>query len=1384
MKRWRAGARAASSLVVATATVAFASSVGQADAAPKLLTDGAPAVSAASFADPPAAVRPKYRWWMPAAATDDAQLREQLRQIKAVGGGGAEVAPSLIPGRENQQVSGLADNGWFSPAWQRKVGVMAETAEEEGLILDQTLGPQAESFSMVPLEGGLNHPGVMQQLVHASANVASGATFDGPLPANLSPAPATVSSPLCVEAPAGATNIKPVRTGGFGVGDTITVGSGGSAQRVTITDVGGSSAPCTTLAVAASAGDTNLKVDDSAFRAGQQLTVGTGPEAETVTVLRGGSAAVTTSMLAGAAAGAREFYVNPSSLAPGDTITIGSGGSQVTREIAAIGLGGYLVTVTQPLTGGFGPGTPVVSTGTGVTVTPALTSSHAAKAPVRSGLLGSGISFEPALTGAQTAGSVVTDTARTKLLAVVAARCTDGCSRAPRMLDQSSVIDLTGQVRDGSLRWTAPADGSTWTVIAFHQTTDPSMTKTNYTALSPEFDVDALSTAGARLIMDAWDEKIFSPRVQALIDRITSRTGTGSLFIDSYEFSTNLKWSDDFAAEWKRRNGSPVTKLLPALAGTGASALGRPAFDFADSGSRIRETYRQTYSDVHVERFLEPLQAWAERHRLTMRVQPYNGPIDTSWAASKLGIPEGEGLAFAHEPSAYNVVAAGAHMSGQPIVSTECCAGADKSYTSTASDNLDGAYRAFAGGVNQMIWHGMPYVDAPRAAWPGYHAWSSLAEHPDHQDAWGPRMPQWSDYRAVNDELSRLQLVLRQGKPRYDVAVYWRNLGSSNQYGGLVTPPIGEDSALAKAGYSFEFLSPAFLDDPDKAVYRDGALFPDQSAYRALVIDDESAMPIGALQRLYHLAQDGLPIVIVGQLPSRSVGDAADDAAVATLAQKLASLPTVTRVDALDAVPAALAGREIHPAARPAGEGATVLTVRRHAPQADYYYLYNPGEQTVERTLTLRGAGAPYRLDATTGAITPIARYTTGQDGVTVTVRLGGRDATVVAIAPDGLAGVRPLAAHATETTGEEVVASADGGLAVRSTSGGDAVTTLQDGSTITTPLDAVSDARKLTRWDLSVQSWQPGALTTATEHVTDIAKVALAPIEVEAGGDGRLPAWQSLPGLSDVSGIGTYSTTVDWNGEAGAYLDLGAATDTVGVAVNGRPVAVDQSDRSRIDLGDALRAGQNTIEVTVASTLLNAVRVSPGNAAYAGRARQDYGLIGPVTVQPYAQAPVVKPTEPPVDPPRPPVDPPRPPVDPPRPPVDPPRPPLRDTAAPRISKLSLQPARRIGTAAVTLRFTLSEPARTQVTVQRQAVGRRSGGRCLTGRAAPRRGARCSVWRTVSVRTIDAKRGTTRVVLLRRGQRLSSGRYRVLARATDAAGNRSKQARAGLRVTR
>lgn len=137
---------------------------------------------------------------------------------------------------------------------------------------------------------------------------------------------------------------------------------------------------------------------------------------------------------------------------------------------------------------------------------------------------------------------------------------------------------------------------------------------------------------------------------------------------------------------------------------------------------------------------------------------------------------------------------------------------------------------------------------------------------------------------------------------------------------------------------------------------------------------------------------------------------------------------------------------------------------------------------------------------------------------------------------------------------------------------------------------------------------------TTETAHEQHVVQLdALAP-------------WPKIPGLEDISGVGRYRTTVvlgdDWSEEHGALLHLGGVFDTFRVLVNGRELPpLDQLTRVA-DLGTQLRRGANTIEVEVATTLLNRLRVARPSVFGAVK-RQDYGLIGPVRIVPYGRGTV-----------------------------------------------------------------------------------------------------------------------------------------------------------------
>ena len=239
----------------------------------------------------------------------------------------------------------------------------------------------------------------------------------------------------------------------------------------------------------------------------------------------------------------------------------------------------------------------------------------------------------------------------------------------------------------------------------------------------------------------------------------------------------------------------------------------------------------------------------------------------------------------------------------------------------------------------------------------------------------------------------------------------------------------------------------------------------------------------------------------------------------------------------------------------------------------DFYFLYNSGTNPVDSDVILTGhpGAAPVLLDAWSGHVSPLA--TSASDGLhtTIHVSLPVRGAHIVALVP----GLKPAAARATSPAG--------------------------------TPIS-------LNSWNLSVDDWGPGgpsdpsSVTTHKQHT--LTGIALAP-------------WSTISDIADAVGIGTYTTTIllpaRWKPTSDARLDLGKVTGTYRVEVNGKLVGpLDQSQTSA-DLDGLLHPGANTLKVTVATTLVNKLRIT--NPQDYGKApKQDLGLIGPATLTPYSR--------------------------------------------------------------------------------------------------------------------------------------------------------------------
>jgi hypothetical protein len=119
--------------------------------------------------------------------------------------------------------------------------------------------------------------------------------------------------------------------------------------------------------------------------------------------------------------------------------------------------------------------------------------------------------------------------------------------------------------------------------------------------------------------------------------------------------------------------------------------------------------------------------------------------------------------------------------------------------------------------------------------------------------------------------------------------------------------------------------------------------------------------------------------------------------------------------------------------------------------------------------------------------------------------------------------------------------------------------------------------------------------------------------------------AWTDL-GFTAFSGVGTYRTSVMLAEPAPVYLSLGTVADIARVRVNGRDCGIAWTEPFRVDVTEALRTGQNIIEVDVANAWMNRLIAeareptgdvfAPVTTVYAPDAQpRPSGLLGPVTL-------------------------------------------------------------------------------------------------------------------------------------------------------------------------
>jgi hypothetical protein len=383
--------------------------------------------------------------------------------------------------------------------------------------------------------------------------------------------------------------------------------------------------------------------------------------------------------------------------------------------------------------------------------------------------------------------------------------------------------------------------------------------------VAPEDASQSFDGVPAQTLGSTWEDRLFRP--QYALDHLNRRALEGyatammpafepclaghrsGLFCDSLELETHHLWSPKLWEEFAERFGYRLETFRDDL----------------DGHPDVRYDHRKLIAATMVREFYVAFTEICHRHGAFSRVQCHGSPTDLLSSYSAVDVPESEALLF--DPPFSRIPASAAALSAKPLVSAETftCI-----YGFTSSQHLE-AYQywkreqvadlklladaVIANGVNQIIWHGMPYNPAGE----NHEFYASAHVGPDAGFV--------AELEGFNAYLETVCRVMQLGITASTLAVYLPNedawmldrLPRERRTPGAgywwemrhVAPPV-ETRPFQPLWISTEFLR--------KSDYRDDRLWVGPQSFTALYVDVEW-LDWEALAEIERLAAAGLLIV-------------------------------------------------------------------------------------------------------------------------------------------------------------------------------------------------------------------------------------------------------------------------------------------------------------------------------------------------------------------------------------------------------------------------------------------------------------------------------------------------------------------------------------------
>lgn len=302
---------------------------------------------------------------------------------------------------------------------------------------------------------------------------------------------------------------------------------------------------------------------------------------------------------------------------------------------------------------------------------------------------------------------------------------------APEMvIDRARIIDLTASMdKEGHFAWDVPA--GRWTVLRLGHTST-GMTNAPSPASGRGLECDKLSPEGI--------EAQFAGMMGPLIADVGTAAGKTlvATHIDSWE-NGSQNWTARMREEFRQRRGYDLLPYLPVLSGRVVESL--------EVSERFLWDLRQTVSDLVVENYAGRMAQLAHEHGLRLSIEAYGGPTDDVTYGGRADEPMCEFWIGGGAFETCKGMASAAHTYGKPILGAEAFTADNRERWLQHPGSIKAlGDRAFCEGVNRFVFH--RYAMQP---WLDYRPGMTMGPwglHYERTTTWWEQSRPWHEYLA------------------------------------------------------------------------------------------------------------------------------------------------------------------------------------------------------------------------------------------------------------------------------------------------------------------------------------------------------------------------------------------------------------------------------------------------------------------------------------------------------------------------------------------------------------------------------------------------------------------------------------------------------------